>query len=129
MTVWVRAVKELYCPSSHHKVCLETDQQRGNATMKCALPVNLYHMPPKGAIVPFHYPHQVGNKIFFYVFERRKRKKKQVLDVGATLPLCFPIKPQIILTLIDVMQHTFTVHIYWFILLLQCFDTLTARFL
>lgn len=54
---WVRTVKELYCPSSHCKVCLETNQQCGNITMKYTVCVNSYHMASKGAIVPFHYRH------------------------------------------------------------------------
>lgn len=50
-------MKELYCPSSHHKVCLEIDQQRGNVMMKHVFSLNSYHMFTKGTVVlPSHYP-------------------------------------------------------------------------
>lgn len=59
-------MKEVYCRSSHREVCLETDQQHGNVVMKQVFSVRLYHMAAKGTIVHFHYPHQLGNKIFQY---------------------------------------------------------------
>lgn len=68
-------MKAVYCRSSHCKVCLETDQQHGNVMMKQVFSENLYHMAAKRTIVHFHFPRQVGNKIFQYGSIKTVRQK------------------------------------------------------